>query len=258
MGYTDKYRYLKQLASYPALLKKKIKGSNLPLTKFVIFGQGRTGSTLLVDLLNNHPSLFCDGEILNAKLYGKAFNIQAFINSRAAMPQKQVYGFKVKIYQLTEEQNVQNPTQFLLNLQNQNWKIIYLKRNNIFRHALSGIVAEATNVWHVTNANKNQPKPKVHINLTELEKTMRYRKKMLDNEALVLKNVDNYLTITYETDLLDTQNHQLTANKIFEFLNLPTAIANSALQRTIKDDLSKTIENYDEVMQFLETQIANF
>lgn len=33
-----------------------------PKTKFVIFGQGRTGSTLLTSLLSSHPEITCEGE----------------------------------------------------------------------------------------------------------------------------------------------------------------------------------------------------
>lgn len=32
---------------------------------FVVFGMGRSGSTLLASLLNAHPSIHCDGEILS-------------------------------------------------------------------------------------------------------------------------------------------------------------------------------------------------
>ena len=31
---------------------------------FVVFGQGRTGSTLLQNMLNRHSRIHCDGEIL--------------------------------------------------------------------------------------------------------------------------------------------------------------------------------------------------
>ena len=33
--------------------------------RFVLFGQGRTGSKLLVELLHSHPDIHCDGEVLN-------------------------------------------------------------------------------------------------------------------------------------------------------------------------------------------------
>ncbi len=34
-------------------------------TKFVIYGQSRSGSTLLVELINTHPDVQCDGELFN-------------------------------------------------------------------------------------------------------------------------------------------------------------------------------------------------
>ncbi len=32
-------------------------------SKFIIFGQGRSGSTLLMELLDSHPEIKCDSEL---------------------------------------------------------------------------------------------------------------------------------------------------------------------------------------------------
>lgn len=34
------------------------------MMRFVIFGEGRTGSDLLANLLNSHPRIVCDLELL--------------------------------------------------------------------------------------------------------------------------------------------------------------------------------------------------
>ncbi len=36
-------------------------------SKFIIFGQGRSGSTLLKQLLDSHPEITCEGELLNVE-----------------------------------------------------------------------------------------------------------------------------------------------------------------------------------------------
>lgn len=38
-----------------------------PKTRFVLVNNGRSGSTLLVDLLRSHPAIDCQDEILNER-----------------------------------------------------------------------------------------------------------------------------------------------------------------------------------------------
>ena len=84
-------------------------------TKFAIFGQGRTGSTLLVDLLNRHPKIACEEEIFNRRRHpfnGKIWKPYWFLKGVEANYRDKVFGFKVKIYQLTKHQQIQ-PAEFL-------------------------------------------------------------------------------------------------------------------------------------------------
>src|SRR4030095_16137361 len=74
-----------------------------PQKKFVIYTRGRTGSTVLTDLINSHPDIFCDAEIFNFIYCNtKVLFPRAYIKScskRASIYKKKVYGFKVKIAQ---------------------------------------------------------------------------------------------------------------------------------------------------------------
>ena len=70
-------------------------------SKFVLFGGGRNGSTLLVSLLNSHPDIYCDGEILVGKLRSPFKHIKRRMQSSP----KSIYGFKLLSYQLKEIQN---------------------------------------------------------------------------------------------------------------------------------------------------------
>jgi LPS sulfotransferase NodH len=114
---------------------------NAPLS-FVIFGQGRTGSTLLTSLLSSHPEIQCDGEILGEKVKDP-FNQ---IAKCAAVSRKPVYGFKVKIYQLTDNQSMR-PDTFLQNMAAKSVKILFLSRRNHLRQVISNRLAVA-NQYH--------------------------------------------------------------------------------------------------------------
>ena len=70
-------RYLNKLERSIRLLPRP---ATHPEKKFIIFAQGRSGSTLLVSLMNCHKEIFCDGEILNRLDYGKIYNPLKYIN----------------------------------------------------------------------------------------------------------------------------------------------------------------------------------
>ena len=53
-------------------------------TRFMILGQGRTGSTMLVQALNSHPDILCFGEVLNAANDYIPFDVQGYDGKDAA------------------------------------------------------------------------------------------------------------------------------------------------------------------------------
>ena len=67
-----------------------------------------------------------------------------------------------------------------------------------------------------------------------------------------------YLEIIYEENLLTTNQHQPTADKIFTYLNLPSVPVKTSLQKT-PYKISEVIENYEEIAAILkQTQYAKF
>jgi hypothetical protein len=76
---------------------------------FVIFGQGRTGSTPLMRPLNSDPEIHCDGEILQRKVLSPYHFVKAY-RHRAPHP---FFGIKVKIYQLRRISGLRVPERFL-------------------------------------------------------------------------------------------------------------------------------------------------
>ncbi len=80
-----------------------LQASNLPETKFIIFAQWRTGSTLLADLLNSLSDITCEGELLlpftNSRIRKVIFPY-LYIKGRSVKAKTRIYGFNVKLYQL--------------------------------------------------------------------------------------------------------------------------------------------------------------
>lgn len=220
--------------------------------KFFIFAQGRTGSQLLCKLLDSHPTIFCDLEIL----YHPVWFPQVYIESKCLTVPKPIYGFKMKIYQLTQQQKIKNPQKILESLYANNWKIIYLKRDNVFRQALSNLVAINRNVWHQTKDNTIVDRDKINIDCERLFNMMNSRKKNLEEEQKLIANIP-HLSINYESDLLDMEKHQITCDKIFDFLEIDSIKVKSSIDKTTSKNARNFINNYDEVCARLaKTQYA--
>ena len=228
---------------------------SLPETRFVIFGQGRTGSQLLMDLLNSHPSVYCDSEIFHPYYYGKVLLPYWHIIScsrQARKLRKQAYGFKVKFYQLENDQKI-NPNKMIHLLHKNGWKIIYLRRDNILRHSLSNLKADRDQVYHLQNATIDsgpKNKHKLQIDCAQLLKYMKGHEKFLQREKEMLKDIP-HLELVYEDDLLDAVDHQQTMNRVFQFLGIDSQYVQTDYVRTSSYHLEDLIENYSEVESYL-------
>ncbi|MEZ4689337.1 MAG: hypothetical protein R3A12_03810 [Ignavibacteria bacterium] len=232
-------------------LKKSLKKSkyidlvnprlDYPKSKFLIYTRGRTGSTVLTDLLNCHPDVFCDVEIFNFLYSGSKIKFpEMYIKScskRAAKHGKSVYGFKVKIAQLRYEHEYDNYEEILRKLFNDGYKFIYLKRDNYFRHKLSNIISAQTRIFHLKNGDENSP-VKVKVDCDQLMEGIQYSEVVNKTESENLKDID-HITITYEDDLIENSKHQETADKIFGYLGLEPVKVRTDLKRIVPEDLEK-------------------
>ncbi|MGR3303164.1 MAG: hypothetical protein ACUZ8I_11750 [Candidatus Scalindua sp.] len=233
------YRRGKELFTYRYFLFKK---PTVPINKFLVFAQGRTGSDLLRSLLNSNPMIFCDGEILEEKV----FFPMAYIKAKCASSRKNTYGFKLKIYQLTGNQHILQPEKFVSNLYNQNWKIIYLNRRNLLRQVVSGYVAQKRKSFHHRQGDSKIKFEKIHINYDVLINDLQERECFLMQEKEVLKHVP-HITINYEDHLMHYDNQQNTLNRVFDFLNVPSVSVKTNLVKITSSNLSNVILNYNEV-----------
>ena len=85
---------------------------DLPKKKFIIFGWGRSGSILLVSLLDSHNKIHCDGEILHNPVLSPHLQIKLC----ASRCHKPIYGFKLLTYQIKQVQQIKKPCKFVRQL----------------------------------------------------------------------------------------------------------------------------------------------
>ena len=206
--------------------------------KCVLFAQGRTGSTLFGELLDSHPQVRFAHEILRAKVPSTRLWVAG---ERRRFPDK-VYGFHVKIYQLTE-QGVDDPGRWLRRMSDAGWTVLALRRRNLLRHVLSNMTINTTGVTH---DRLGRERTKQVVDPAELVEWIGKRDGVGRQEQRILADLPHEQFV-YEDDLQDSSRWEATMSRAFRFLGLDPVPVETTLHRRNPGPLSDLIQNYDEV-----------
>lgn len=225
-------------ATYARLL---MPGLNVPRRRFVIFAQGRSGSTLLADLLNSHPQVYCADEILTWK---RADPLR-YARACSVGHRGDTYGFKLKIYHLNEGQGIVDAGAWLRRLHAGGWAVIALQRRNVLRQALSSLVAQQRRQYHVEGASNGSAQPVV-VDAADLLRRTEARVAMCAREQQALAGIP-HLALHYEDDLLHPDNHQRTADRVFDYLGLPPVTVSTGLRKIADGGLDTVVANAAEI-----------
>jgi LPS sulfotransferase NodH len=216
---------------------------------FVVFFQGRSGSTYLTQALDSHPNVRCEMERL--------------VSLRKSGPQEQInwirtflagsrngtiaaVGFKTKL------DDVLNPKALADLLQKIGVRIILLSRLNVVKMVVSWFnserLFEMTGDW-----NQYPPASALEPFEIDLEKFDRRLGLVLHGkdrlEAYVHSLNLRLLQICYE-DLLT--NQQQTIGRVCEFLDVEPMPLKGQCVKTTNDDLRKVIANFDALHRLYE------
>ncbi len=226
-----------------------------PHSKFIIFGQGRSGSTLLKQLLNSHPEINCEGELLNLddgyinnSLILKLVHRLPFLffNYRKWISKSSIYGFTLLFYQYY-------PQKYILNkLVEQGWKVILLTRQDSFSQSLSHLVAKQTSVWHRYSDDDEKP-AKVTIDPKEFKQWISALKKNKAIISALFKNLD-HIEVVYENDLKQKSLWPESINRVFDYLGTYNTPFKANLKKTYSRPYSEIVENYDSLKEIFEHQ----
>lgn len=218
----------------------------LPKARFVIFAQGRTGSTLLTSTLDTHPQITCKDEILGQP---RAFPIR-FVENAARASGAECFGFHVKIYQLTSWQRVEDVHGWLSSLQARGWKILYLRRENLLRHVVSNVFAEAAGAWHHRSGETIKRPERITLPLERLHHGIEGRRRNIAAERTALEGLD-YLELVYERDLETPEAQAETFTRIQAYLGVETTPLSTSLKKAVARPLEDLVDNYGEVQSAL-------
>ena len=220
--------------------KVKQKGT----TRFIILFQGRSGSTYLIESLNNHPNihvLLLEKFSVHKSSYSEQQDWAYHFYNQKIDKGVQAIGFKSKLIDVLDYKKF---AEILFEL---NVKVIHLSRKNTVKLAISTINAaklrknvNASNIYR----EKDKLKPS-EISIEEFDKVFKERKERYEALALYVDSLKcEKLNIYYE-DILYSQ--QKTFQRIQEFLNVPFVMTKGETIKITPDNLRNIVTNFDEL-----------
>jgi LPS sulfotransferase NodH len=214
--------------------------------KFVIITRSRTGSNLLVSLLNSHPNVVAYGEMFN-RLHGLSpQNIWSSVFTH--LPQKtQQVGFKIFYYHPLDSTNkwvwerIYNDPSL---------RIIHLIRENMLRTHVSRQIASLTMEWknHSKKTQNTSARKTIYLDPNEcinvFEKTQMWAKQCRDS-------LTNHRTFELSYQELTGREQKSQLRTVQRFLGIEPISLGSPLKKQNDADLKELISNYSEVKSAL-------
>lgn len=217
--------------------------------RFIIVGSWRTGSEVLVGLLDSHPKICCQMEILRPGEYSRKYRFTFHFWRRIPYPfcayrshvacrntNKSHYGFKLFPY------HVAHPTAAVHQFQRCGWKILYLRRQSLFDQALSQAVAMTTKRWHTRPGRETAP-----VAIEVGQQVFRNSLIRTDQERRAsAESVQDipHLELVYEEHLSTPSRWQATADRICAYLSIPSAPVATELAGPWRRPYAEMIVNY--------------
>lgn len=229
----------------------KIFGSD-KYRKFIVLTRNRSGSNMLISMLNSHPSVYAEYEIFR-QLGGVGVDD---ILSKIYSPFPkfiQAVGFKIFYHHPVDDKSGYVWERLI---KMENLCIIHLKRRNILRAVLSKRIAELSNTWVDKNKNKDGTfNKKVYLGEEELISAFE-RTKGWEQEYRLKFHSHPFVEVFYE-DIVAAPDQEF--NKITDLLQLPFVSPKTTLQKQNPEKMCDLILNYKEIKEiFKNTEWAHF
>ena len=196
-------------------------------TPFLIYSRPRSGSTLLVRLLDQVPGVRCDGELLGSFLLSPLGMLHHL--PRRAGRDCTAYGVQLLSYQVMEVHNVVRPLAFFDDLVRSGYCFLHLRRDS-YGQTLSLAKAHASRKYFVGAAD---PEREVRVDPERFLALLGWNLRMLDYEREVMSHLP-HLEVDYDLDLLDAHRHRETVTRICDFLDIPQpkSFVETSMRRT--------------------------
>jgi LPS sulfotransferase NodH len=237
-------------------------------TRFVIFGVQRTGTTLLMSLLDQHPDVTCVGELFQYRIEDVQYGVRRFRAYVHDSPARRVLdlirfggivhdyldtvypllgagaaGFKIMLDQIRRYRSV-------LGYFTQNhFKIIHVIRTNILRTHISRLHARQSGIYQSVQTIADS---KIRVPVTSLLQEL---SSLAADNARLATLVSELGLSCYSTTYEKLRGEQWSSEKreLLSFLGVDPAV--DLRPRSVKltpDELELVVANYDEMVRVLE------
>lgn len=240
---------------------------------FVIYTRGRSGSTVIVDHLESHPSIVCYNELFSpngrsiwenraersdrtalapydvfkdmrsqsAETGGREFYrpyLREMIDTARQDKPDACVGFKLLTYQANAHKRLMRV------LKKQQFAFLHLIRRNVVRQVISSFVANERGAWN--RRDWTPPSDRYNLDMTKFSKRVKHNQSATEKDRALLPVLGvDHLTIYYE-DYVDAPQPFL--DRIHEFLGVEKAdVTPTDLSIMTDRNLRNVVANYDEL-----------
>lgn len=248
------------------------------MIKFFMMTRGRTGSSAVMDELNNSSSFLAlqepfikmnnkptkipsiprfdlwDSNVYKKNAKGKIISFFEREETRAskyldyaedmALRQSvQGFGYKVLAHHFSQRPYLSDM------LKERKYKSFYLTRNKV-RRVLSGITAEMRGRYNVKGHADYKDNNKYKVNIKMLQSRLEQEDDLVEKDIEMLeKECFPYCIVSYEEFLLNRESFYA---KIFESLGVQSELPSRTDYKVMINDMSETLSNYEEVCDLVE------
>jgi LPS sulfotransferase NodH len=235
----QQYRHLQACTAYLA-------GRTPPDTRFILFGRGRSGTTALVSLLDAVPALDCEGEILHDYVPFPLIHVLG----RSRRSRASGYGCKLLSYQVRDVQTALRDPETVLRVLHEDYgfALLYLRRTNLLRHALSNIRARRDQFHR--RASEAARAPALQVDPDHVLEWIESSEALQRYESRLLEGLP-HLSLTYEEHIRDPDAHQSTVDTVCDYLGVPSAPVETDYQKIAPRSLRDGVANYETLARYL-------
>lgn len=210
--------------------------------RFLVVGRARSGTTLLRSLLDAHPSVTCEGEVLHRVVLRPARHLK----NLARKARTEAWGAKLLSYQMVQVHRLRDPAAFLGGLHARGFVLIHLERDT-FAQCLSLLAAQGSGRYHDRAGGAGgAPRTGLLVDPADFAARLRWSAMLLRYERAALRDLP-HVRVSYDDDLADPRAAGPTMARLFEAIGVPARPVRSDLRKILPAAPRDAVENYDAV-----------